>query len=262
MSLESAKKYGFIASIINVITPVMAILFVVGLTYQILVYPVGEFSSFWSGFSTGVSIAMGAVGVIALILFLLAMHRLSNYYKEPSIFKNVLYSFLITIVGSIIIIIITLGSITTLTNNILLAPNSTDPLAMALQLMISIAAIIGAALIIGIIEAVLYWRAFTKLGEKSGVETFKTAGLLYLIGGVLQIVGVGAILVWIAWIFAARGYKQLQPQPVSSTSNYSPTTTSSNSGKIYCSYCGIENDTNGIYCKHCGKPLYTNQSSV
>ena len=102
MSFESGKKYGFIASIINVLTPVFAVALVFGLLfYQLAARPVGAPSPFLAGTLTGLSVVLSAVALIGLILFVLAMHKLSQHYSEPSIFKNVLYGLLITIAAGV-----------------------------------------------------------------------------------------------------------------------------------------------------------------
>ena len=139
---------------------------------------------------------------------------------------------------------------------------STAAAALIGRLILGFLALFTVAIICAVITAILYWRAFTRLGERSGVEAFKTAGLLYLIGTVLMIVAVGVIIVWVAWIYAAKGFKQLQTQPAPAYSTIPSTTAPPNLSKNYCSYCGTENDQNAVYCKHCGKPLHTNQVSV
>ena len=63
-------------------------------------------------------------------------------------------------------------------------------------------------------------RAFNLLGEKSGVHSFNTAGTLYIIGAVLELVGIGAIILWIAWILAASGFNALKPKPVETAPTY------------------------------------------
>ena len=63
------------------------------------------------------------------------------------------------------------------------------------------------ALAFGIVNGVLYMRSFNKLKEKSGVDNFGTAGLLYLIGVFIPIIA------WIAWIFAAMGFNKLKAAP-------------------------------------------------
>jgi uncharacterized membrane protein YfhO len=105
-----------------------------------------------------------------------------------------------------------------------------------------------------IIYVLLWYRAFNKLGEKSGVDAFKTAGLLYALGTFIP------LLSCIAWIFAAKGYKQLKQQqpPQNNTNNYNTTTTDN---EIFCSQCGTKNLTNTTYCKQCGQPLHTTQTN-
>ncbi len=262
MSLESGKKYGFIASLINVIMPVVAILLVVGLlAYQFSIYAAGGVgaSLFGAGAFLGVFVVLGAVSIIGLILFFLAMHRLAQYYNEPSIFKNVLYGFIITIVGVIIALIIDFGFILTAASRFpqVGTPSTAGPIVA--QFILGYMLVLAIGFICAIITAVLYWRAFTKLGEKSGVESFKTTGLLYLIGAALTIIAVGAIITWIAWIYSAMSFRKLQPkpQPAPIASTYPPAT-----DKIYCNYCGTENQASSIYCRNCGKPLRTTQASV
>ena len=99
-------------------------------------------------------------------------------------------------------------------------------------------------------------RAFNTLGEKSGVESFKTAGLLTIIGYVLTIVGVGVILVWIAWIFAVAGFHSLKeaPQP-SYPSNMASVPANAMSQTRYCPYCGAENALTSEFCTQCGRHL-------
>jgi uncharacterized membrane protein len=265
MSLESAKKYGFTASMIQIIMPIAMLVALGGFYYQIFyeLFRGQAVSTFWPGVLVGVSIVAGIVGIIGFILFLLSMYKLSNIYKEPKIFRNIIYGFLTSIIGSIVIgILIVAITFTTFSSTIITtSPADPDTIATAIMSIIGIlAVVVGGIVILSIIMGVLYWKAFTKLGEKSGVDTFKTAGTLYLIGSILIITGgIGSILCWMSWIFAAEGYRKLQPI----TTDYTSTSTissSTSSGKIYCSYCGIENDVcvDSNYCKYCGKILQTN----
>jgi len=260
MSLESAKKYGYISSIINVILPIVSIFILIGTLYLIFSSIVANSTEFMAGpgLIAGLLIAVAATGVIALILFFLSMYRLSNYYKEPAIFRNVLYGFLLTIIGGIISAVIILGFTSTITTELLDTTTTGNFMAVVSQFIIVYAATLIVSMIFTIINGVFYWKAFTVLGEKSGVGNFKTTGLLYLIGSVTSIIGVGSIVIWIAWIFATQSYKQLQPQPNPVFSYNTDTATQQPYfGKIYCSACGTENISNTCYCKHCGKLLQT-----
>jgi uncharacterized membrane protein len=199
----------------------------------------------------------------------LSMKRLSKYYNEPGIFKNTLYGFIVNIIGAIALIaieIIFIGNLTrsipqTNTQTTAFTPIPTvPPIANFLVLsIVSLFAIAVVALVLGVVSAVFYMRAFNLLGEKSRIDGFKTAGLLYLIGTILTIVGVGILLVWIAWIFAALGFNSLKP--TSTTPTPTPTNLPSQPPvtvamqKRYCTYCGTENNLDAIYCRACGKQL-------
>ncbi len=84
-------------------------------------------------------------------------------------------------------------------------------------------------------------RAFNKLKEKSGVESFGTAGILYLVGSIIPLVS------WIAWIFAAAGFSKLKPVPLSNASYPTqPLTTTIQTKR--CPNCGTENSADALYC--------------
>jgi uncharacterized membrane protein len=191
-------------------------------------------------------IAVGFISLIGLIMFIVAMYQLSHYYNEPGIFKNTLYSLVVSIVGAVTLVAILLAVIlSTIT-----IPRVSTPPAAGLFI-VGFVAIIVAAIAIGIVSTLFYKRAFNKLGEKSGVHSFDTAGLLILIGVIVPIVA------WIGWIFAASGFYSLKPKPTESSSAYytiptAPPTTTQNK---YCPYCGKENRANAFYCGFCGKQL-------
>jgi hypothetical protein len=86
---------------------------------------------------------------------------------------------------------------------------------------------------------------FDKLGDKSGVDSFRTAGLLLLIGAFLLFVS------YIGWIFAAIGYNRLtlNKQVTNSMPQYiAPAGTIKR-----CPHCGTENSPDAIYCRNCGR---------
>jgi uncharacterized membrane protein len=257
MSFESGKKYGYIASMINVILPVIVII----LYLFLFISQLGSLSTSRVGasmFPAGLSLVMSAsitvIGLISFILFMLSMYNLSKYYSEPVIFRNILYAFVLNIIVSIIAWITVAVYISSLISQIPQGALTTSTTSSIASLIIAFLIFLVIALAFLIITAVLYWRAFNKLGEKSSIENFKTAGLLYLIGSVLCIIAVGIILIWIAWIYAAKAYKQLNPQPYAAppTNFNAPQTGTS---KSYCSYCGTQNDADAAFCKNCGKAL-------
>ena len=246
---------------INVISPIISVILVVGVVFiQIFSRVAGNTSFFDTGLLTGVLAIIVVFSVIGQILFFLAMYRLSHYYAEPTIFNKALYGFLVTIVGGIMSAIIEVTYLSTITGRLTSAATTASITPIFSQFFLGFAAIMVVSLIFGIISSILYRQAFNKLGEKSGVENFKTVGLLYVIGVILTVFLVGAILIWVAWIIAAEAYRKLTPKPISDSMAKFPQPPFA--GVIYCPYCGTENTSVSVYCRQCGKPLSANQSNV
>src|SRR5437763_608527 len=112
MSLESAKKMGFAASLISVIMPVVMVIATFGLlvalfsnifsTVTASVTPSLTSLTVMSGV-LGLIIVGGIVALVGYILFMISMYRLSQYYNEKAIFKNVLNALIIQIVFSVVV---------------------------------------------------------------------------------------------------------------------------------------------------------------
>ena len=259
MSLESGRKFGYCASLINVILPIISVVIYVAFfialiaTFTSRIGSSTSSSTFPALFAGGLNIfliAIGAVGIVAFIMFMYAMYSLSNYYNEPTIFKNVLYAFIINIVTGIVAVAILFIGLTSAFAGF--TPTNTPPVAPAFtQFIIVIVVVIIVAFAFAIVNGVLYMRAFNKLKEKSGVDNFGTAGLLYLIGVFIT------PIMWIAWIFAAMGFSKLKATPT--TAPYVPysvqPTLSTTAQTKRCPNCGAENRADALYCSNCGKPL-------
>lgn len=262
MSFEAGRKFGLTASLIAVILPVVTVvlygLLIISLILSFASSVSGGSSlssaSFFSIGLFGAFIAIAVLSVVGIILFLLATHRLSRYYDEPSIFKNALYGFLTNIIGTFALIVIAVALIFAETTSAI----SSTPTSSGSGFTASIFGIIVAFYVVGIIAAVFYMRSFNKLGDNSGIQNFNTAGLLYLIGTVIPLIG--ALLLWIAWIFALTAFNSLKPKastPSPSTAFYSapqPTATAA-VGKRFCVYCGEEISSDSDFCQHCGRPV-------
>ena len=263
MSLESGRKLGYIASLISVIVPIVAIIGVVVFVISLIFTAASRFSTGtvvgpFFGLAAGfiaLFIAVGVLGLVGFILFFVAMHRLSNYYNEPVIFKNILYAFILSIVSGVIVLVLDFGFI--LSSIAGISQTSTSTPAPLQQFILVYVAVLGISLAFAVVNAILYMQAFNKLAEKSGVGDFKTTGLLYLIGTLLTIVAFGGILVWIAWIFAAMGFNKLKTQPTTNlTVSYpAPPPLSNIIQTNRCPNCGTQNLADALYCSNCGKPL-------
>jgi uncharacterized membrane protein len=202
-----------------------------------------------------VLIILAIIGLVGLILFILAMHQLSHYYKESGIFRNIVYALIVNVVGAISVFALFYLFITSSINSAINTP-STSVLPFLDQFIFSFLALVVLAMVLGIISAAFYMRAFNKLGEKSDCDSFKAAGVLYFVGVLLSVVLVGGILVWIAWIIAAYGFHSLKP--LSSTNIYStPSAVTSPvpAQTLPCPNCGTGNVPEALYCGSCGKQL-------
>lgn len=251
MSLESGRKFCLFASILAVITPIIAFAGLASLIFSAITMATrGTIPSIGSGIAFTISLIAFAIALIVIvvsefILFIVGMHRLSHYFKEPAIFKNLLYSILAIIVifavaGVLVVLqfVFSLSSITPVTGSPVTPPTT--------LYFVSLIAVLALSVAMAIVSAVFIYRSFNKLGEASGVDSFKTAGLLYLIGSFIPFVA------WIGWIFAAIGFHNLKPiTPISYQTETSPPTLQTKR----CPYCSTENKMDALYCRFCGKPL-------
>ncbi len=264
MSLESGKNLGFIASIINIVVPVVMGVVLIAF-YAVLFSQL--FASIQTGITTtpffagtvffaviGIVIAAGVLALVGYVLFLVAMHRLSQYYSERSVFSNLIRALVIQIVTAVVIAVLVFALLFISYSSIIAGSTTTSPPTGVLSLLgvYAVAGIVG--FVVSIYCALLYKRSFDRLAEKSGVDNFRTTGLLYLIGTILNIAGVGSIIVWIGWIFAAMGYRKLQPLPVAPAPFVPPYQTGPAVAKR-CSACGVENSSDALYCRNCGRLL-------
>jgi uncharacterized membrane protein len=257
MSLNSARKLGLTASILTFITPIVA---VIASIFTILSF-VSMLQSWVSSGEIKVSflsagfliylVAPAIVIIVGFILFLLAMYQLSHYYNESGIFRNILYALVVSIVGVLVVSALfssfLLSLIFSITPNTLATPFFTQFITTTL-------ALVGVTFVFAIIYGVFYYRAFKLLAEKSGVGSFKSVGILYLLGTLLSVILAGGILIWIAWIIAVNGFHSLKPQ---STNGYATEsiTQPAITQTIRCPFCSKENPSITIYCKSCGNKL-------
>jgi len=253
MAFESGRKWGLIGSLIYVIVPVATIaLYVLSFLSLFGIAPkILQSLLLGSPSLPGISIAnlmLGIVGIIGLVMFLVAMRSLSQYYNEPIIFKKTWTGFLI----SLITVALLVGAVVAISLASVFRLSIMGP---GLFLGIFGIGIVGFA--IAIITATFYKSAFQKLAEKSGVISFNSAGSLYLTGTVLTIILVGAIIVWIAWVEALSGFYSLKPKsaelPTASYPPPQPLYKMSFEDKKFCIYCGEEISLDSDYCTYCGR---------
>lgn len=251
MSLESGRKFCLVASVLAVIMPIVAfaglasiIISAVALATRGTIPTIGNGIAFTVSL-IGFGVALLVIVLLWFILFVVGMHRLSSYFKEPAIFKNLLYSILVLVVGiGVLCVLMVLQFVFSFGN---FAPVTGTPVTPSTTLFsLSFLATMALSIAMGIISAVFVYRSLNKLGEVSGVDNLKTAGLLYLIGAFIPFVA------WIGWIFAAIGFHNLKPITPISYQTETPTPALQTKR---CPYCSTENKIDALYCRFCGKPL-------
>ena len=176
-----------------------------------------------AGFTTSFS---GILSLIGIILLLIGLKGLANYYKEEGIFNNALYSIIIAIVGCVVSIgIIAASAVSALADlgidwaNIEDWGNvGTDVGTVFADFDFSAIADLLGALLLGliifyvvmIVSMYFFRKSMNQLSTKSGIGLFGTAGLLMLIGAVIPVIGL--LLIWIGAILATVAFFQMKKE--------------------------------------------------
>lgn len=192
----------------------------------------GAILIFISFFSSGFTppFGSGILGLIGLIIMLIGVKGLSDYYNEPDIFNNILYGSVTWIVGSIVAvgaaISIVLASITDFLYKIYpgwngdwrslsgLTPDTSNLQLSDVLPFLEAALIVFVILFITvIIVAFFYRRSLIELKQRSGIGLFGTSGTILLLGAILTIILIGYVIVWISMLLIAIAFFQLRPPP-------------------------------------------------
>lgn len=149
------------------------------------------------------------VSYVGHVLFLIAMNQIANYYQTRAIFRNALYAFIATVIGSLIFIILTHGTFSSLTNfleTMQRTPRSLPPASVFVALFSFLVIIWLDSFLLAIVQGIFYRRAFYALAEKTDEQNFRKAGYLMFVEGILTIIVVGALLFFVGWIFVILGF--------------------------------------------------------
>ncbi len=160
------------------------------------------------------------LGIVGIVLLLKGMKELSYYYQDETIYQNSLTGvkyYVVAIVAAAVAV-----------TSIVVGAASATALFTGSFVFTAGFAVSLIAFLVGLITAFVFFvlasthlkRTFSILAEKSGETSFNTAGTFLWIGSLLTIIGVGLILIFIAWIFVvigffsmkSRQYQQYPPQ--------------------------------------------------
>jgi len=153
-----------------------------------------------------IGVIIPVMGIIGIILLLIGLRGLANYYQDSEILKNTFYGFLFGILGAILFTVMTFTYIPALVfaviNKIIANPMQ-GAIEFVSQILINLIAIIAMMFVLFFLESIFFKKTFDALASKTEVKIFSTIGFLLLIGSVLIIVVVGFLILLIAWLVIA-----------------------------------------------------------
>ena len=198
------------------------------------------------------------LGIVGVILLLRSLKEFANYYQDKEIYQNALTGVKYYIVALITLAIAGTGFIVGFALNDF--PTKIG-VGNAIGIAVGIAFLI-VTFVFYVLAATHLRKTFNTLAQKTGEHSFETAATLLWVGAILTIIGVGVILIFIAWIFAVIGFFTMkspqQQQPYASQPyGYTPPSEQSTASQTqsYCSNCGTPLKPQSTYCSSCGKKV-------
>ena len=198
------------------------------------------------------------LNIIGYILILIAINDVSKYLQDRSIFNNTLIAVALEIVGSAVGLFFLFGGVLTsmLTGGLSVVPGVIGALAITWIFLVA--------------AAFFLRRSYDTIALKLGINSFRTTGLLFLIGaGLVILLGLGLIVIFVGNIFEAISFfsipeqpGQIQPGQTAPAAQSVPlaagsvsTTQILNQPLRYCPNCGVAVETTARFCRNCGKTL-------
>ena len=193
-------------------------------------------------------LAIPFLNLVGIILVLIAMKGMGDYYNEDDIFKNALFGFIFGFVGVIaliaVILLFAFGFAA-------ISPTVTPvfPVIPFTGFGLFLIAF-GILYVFSLISAIFYKKSLDNLSEKSGEQMFKTAGLILLIGAAIPFIG--ELLKAVSWILAAVGFFNIK---ISKQELKNNEVLPKPEDKMFCKNCGAQLQPGSIYCQKCGKKV-------
>lgn len=158
-------------------------------------------------------------GIAGFILMLAAIHNISQVVKEKKIYNNMIAAVILAIVGIIVGSLVILPTVlNAFLNGYFSGPNFAPSASVAIGQWIEFGIAIGLGLLgawaFFLASAVFLRRSYQTIETKLNVHMFGTAGLLYLIGAVTTIIGVGFAILLIAQVLTAVAFWSIPIQKV------------------------------------------------
>lgn len=182
---------------------------------------VGSILVLVAGFLFVVPFASPVVSLIGFILVLVAVKYISDAVADASIFKNMVISVVMAIVGIIVGSLLVLASLLRMFPGLLggdFTP-TTDP-GIGPAVMGTLIAGFALLWIFFVISAVFLRKSYRTISDRLNIGMFGTAALLYLIGAITVVIFIGVFLILLAMILQAVAFFSIEEReaaPVQAT---------------------------------------------
>ena len=192
-------------------------------------------------------LAIPFLSLIGIILVLIAMKGMGDYYDDDDVFKYALYGFIFGFVGVIALVaVILMFAFGFAASSPVVTPSTAVGISGFGLFIITFIVLY----VFSMIGAIFYKKSLDTLSEKSNENMFSTAGLILLVGAAIPLIG--ELLKFVAWILAAVGFFNIKKatQIPESKETVLPA-----EEKQFCKYCGAPIQSKTIFCPKCGKKI-------
>ena len=153
--------------------------------------------------------------ILGLILVFIAVKYIAEETKDKSIFDNYLFSFIYSIIAIVAVVVIFFYSIGGFEFTFFKAIENADinDFSSFLDFFGPYLIWWAVALIVGYIFIVIsswyYKKCYYSIAEHTNVHLFRTTGLIYFIGAITMIIGIGLLIIMVAKILEIIAFFKL-----------------------------------------------------
>lgn len=151
----------------------------------------------------------------ALVLLLFSHFYFSKSYEKPEIFRKALIGTIIVVAGNVIGgIFILIGVGTAVFTSAETGLNMSDYQEIMGQIFGGGMSIFGLIILLAaaIVGVYFVFKSLQALAAETGINLFKTAGLLYLIGIITTVILVGGLVIFAGWILHVIAYFSMRQE--------------------------------------------------
>ncbi len=176
----------------------------------------------------GIFIPFGsiAIPIVGLILVMIAVKFVADVVRRPDIFTNFIIFFVLVIIALVVLAGFVFGALFAFFGfgatgfEFIETPTEGDIIAIFTAIILGLVL----AWVVYIIAAIFYKRSFDAISSTLGVGIFGTTAIIFLIGAVLMIVGVGLLVILIAGILQIVAFFSI-PEETPAAAPMAPPTT-------------------------------------